>query len=154
MNYWLMKSEPHKFSIDDLKNSKDQITHWDGVRNYQARNFMRDEMKKKDKVLFYHSSCDVPGVAGVAEVCSDKAIDDFTALDQKSKYFDPKSTQEKNRWQMVEIKFKKKFKEVVALKTLKEFPELHDMRLLQKGNRLSIIPVTKDEFNFILSLSK
>ncbi|MDA8793335.1 EVE domain-containing protein [Bacteriovoracaceae bacterium] len=154
MNYWLMKSEPHKFSIDDLKTSEEQKTHWDGVRNYQARNFMRDEMAKKDKVLFYHSSCDIPGIAGVAEVCSDEPLDDFTALDKKSNYFDPKSSKEKNRWQMVQIKFKKKFKQVVALQTLKEFPELSEMRLLQKGNRLSIIPVSKDEFEFIVSLSK
>ena len=151
--YWLMKSEPDVFGIDDLKNSKDQETTWDGVRNYQARNFMRDDMKKGDLVLFYHSNAKPPGVAGVA-VVSKESHPDHTAFDKKSKYFDPKSDPDNPRWMMVNVKFKKKFKNLVSLETLKEQSELKEMKLIQKGNRLSILPLTKDEFDFIQELSK
>lgn len=150
--YWLMKSEPDVFSIDDLKNRKNQTEHWDGVRNYQARNFMRDEMSEKDIILFYHSNCEEPGIAGLAEVAS-KAYPDHTQFDKNSDYFDPKATKENPRWFMVDVKFKKKFSRVVTLKELKECDEIKDMRLLQKGNRLSVIPVTKEEYEFINGLS-
>ena len=152
MNYWLMKSEPDTFSIDDLKQRPKSTEHWDGVRNYQARNFMRDEMKKGDLVLFYHSSCKVPGVAGIAKIVKE-AYPDHTAFDKNSNYYDPKSSEENPRWFMVDVKFEKKFKKVLTLKELKTFEELKEMKLLQKGSRLSIMPVTKDEFDFIQSLS-
>lgn len=152
MNYWLMKSEPDTFSIDDLKQRPKSTEHWDGVRNYQARNFMRDEMKKDDLVLFYHSSCKVPGIAGIAKIVKE-AYPDHTAFDKKSNYYDPKSSEENPRWFMVDVKFEKKFKEVITLKDLKTYDKLKEMKLLQKGSRLSIMPVTKEEFDFILSLS-
>ncbi|MCB9092138.1 MAG: EVE domain-containing protein [Halobacteriovoraceae bacterium] len=149
MKYWLMKSEPSVFSIDDLKENK--TTCWDGVRNYQARNFMRDEMKKGDLVLFYHSNCDEVGIAGVATVCKE-AYPDHAAIDKKSKYFDEKATKENPRWFMVDIKFKEKFKRVISLSELKEQRALKDMLILRKGNRLSITPVTQKEFEYITSL--
>ena len=150
MNYWLMKTEPNTFSIDDLKKVKKEP--WDGVRNYQARNFMRDDMKKGDQILFYHSNCEVPGVVGVAEV-SKESFPDFTAFDKKSKYYDEKSDEDNPRWMMVEVKFKKKLKRTVSLAEMKETKILSEMRLVQKGNRLSIMPVTKKEFDFILKTS-
>jgi predicted RNA-binding protein with PUA-like domain len=146
---WLMKTEPETFSIDDLKAVKSEP--WDGVRNYQARNFMRDDMKKGDKVLFYHSNCKVPGIVGIAEV-SKEAYPDHTAFDKKSKYFDPKSKKESPRWMMVEVKFKKKFKETISLNFLKDVSGLDDMVLLRKGNRLSIMPVSEKEFKIITNL--
>lgn len=149
-SFWLMKSEPDVFGIDDLKKVKQEP--WDGVRNYQARNFMRDSMRKGDLVLFYHSNAKPPGVAGVAEICSD-AYPDPTQFDKKSKYFDAKSDPENPRWLLRDVKFKKKFKELIPLSDLKQYKELKDMKLLQKGNRLSIMPVTKKEYDFIISLS-
>lgn len=151
MRYWLMKSEPDVFSIDDLKKVKKEP--WDGVRNYQARNFMRDDMKIGDKILFYHSNCDVPGVVGLAEV-SKEAFPDHTAFDKKSKYFDPKSDPDNPRWMMVEVKYKKKFKRTVSLKEMKDIKKLEDMRLLQRGNRLSVMPVEKKEFEHIVKLGE
>jgi predicted RNA-binding protein with PUA-like domain len=151
MQYWLMKTEPNVFSIDDLKKVKKEP--WDGVRNYQARNFMRDDMKVGDKVLFYHSNCDVPGVVGLAEV-SKEAFPDHTAFDKKSKYFDPKSDPENPRWMMVEVKYQKKFKRTVSLQEMKEIKKLEDMRLLQRGNRLSIMPVKKTEYDHIVKLGE
>ena len=148
MNYWLMKTEPDVFSIDDLKMNPKKTTQWEGVRNYQARNFMRDEMKKGDKVLIYHSNCQPPGVAGIAEVCKEAYPDHF-AWDKKSNYYDPKCDPENPRWFMVDVKFKKKFKEVVSLSLLKEVKALETMLILRKGNRLSITPVTKQEFETI-----
>jgi predicted RNA-binding protein with PUA-like domain len=151
MKYWLMKSEPDVFSIQMLKKVKKEP--WDGVRNYQARNFMRDEMKIGDQILFYHSNCDVPGVAGIAEV-SKESHPDHTQFDKKSKYFDPKSTKEKPRWMMVEVKFKEAFDQVVSLAQIKEEKKLENMRLVQKGNRLSVMPIEKDHFDYILKLAK
>ncbi len=148
MNYWLMKTEPDTFSIDDLKRVKEES--WDGVRNYQARNFMRDDMKKGDLVFIYHSSCQVPGIAGIA-VVSKESHPDHTAFDQRSKYFDKKSSKDNPRWFMVSVKFKKKFKDIIALSTLKEKSPLKDMKLLQKGNRLSIMPMTKKEYDYIMN---
>lgn len=148
--YWLMKSEPDVFSIDDLKKVKKE--HWDGVRNYQARNFMRDDMKKGDLVLFYHSNCKEIGIAGVAEI-SKESFPDHTSWDKKSKYYDPKSSEDSPRWFMVEVKYKKKFPRVVTLDEIKETRSLSDMKIVQKGNRLSITPVTKKEFDIIEKLA-
>ena len=145
-----MKSEPDVFSITHLKQQK--TSGWDGVRNYQARNFMRDEMKKGDLILFYHSSCPTPGVAGVATV-SKESHPDPSAFDKNSEYYDEKSNPDNPRWFMVEVKFKGIFDEVVPLSELKEQKKLKDMKLVQKGNRLSIMPVTKSEFEFILKLA-
>lgn len=150
MTCWLMKSEPEAFSIDDLAARPGKREHWDGVRNYQARNFMR-EMKKGDKVLFYHSSCPEPGVVGVAKVVKE-AYPDFTAFDPESKYFDPKSSPDKPRWFMVDIQFQKKLKRTIALAELKQNPLLEGMQLLRKGNRLSVMPVAEWEFDTILAM--
>ncbi len=150
MNCWLMKSEPDAFSIDDLAARPGKREHWDGVRNYQARNFMR-EMKKGDKVLFYHSSCPEPGVVGVAKVVKE-AYPDFTAFDPESKYFDPKSSPDKPRWFMVDIQFQKKLKRTITLAELKQNPRLEGMQLLRKGNRLSVMPVAESEFDTILAM--
>ena len=151
MKYWLMKSEPNEFSIDDLKEQPKQTEHWDGVRNYQARNFMRDDMKIGDQVFFYHSNCDEPGIVGIAEVAKE-AYPDFTAWDPKSKYYDPKSTPENPRWYMVDVRYKRKLKRVIPLAELKERKPLEDFALVRKGNRLSIMPVTPKQWDYILKL--
>ena len=150
MRYWLMKSEPSDVSIDDLAAMPNQTVAWYGVRNYQARNFMRDQMKVGDKVLFYHSNCEEPGIAGLAEV-SALAYPDETQFDPKNKYFDPKATRETPRWMNVDVKLAKKTR-LVSIKELRSHPELANMRILQKGNRLSITPVDPKEYNFILGL--
>ena len=149
MNYWLMKTEPDEFSIDDLKSKK--VEPWTGVRNYQARNFMRDGMRKGDGVLFYHSSCEVPGVAGLAEVAG-AAYPDPTQFDPKSDYFDAGSGRDVPRWFLVDVKYKRKLKRVITLAELKGCKELKDMVLLRPGNRLSVSPVTKQEWDFVLGL--
>ena len=151
MNYWLMKSEPSEFSIDDLKNRPKKTEPWDGVRNYQARNMMRDEMKKGDLVFFYHSNCDIPGIVGIMTV-SKEGYPDHTAFDPNDKHFDPKSDPDNPRWFYVDVKYKRKFKRTISLSELRDHKKLKDMRLLQKGNRLSIMPVSKKEWDFILSL--
>lgn len=149
MHYWLMKSEPETFSIDDLQRLKE--SPWDGVRNYQARNMMRDQMQIGDGVLFYHSNCTPPGIAGLATV-SRTAYPDHTALDPESPYYDPKSTPETPRWFMVNVKFVKKFPRVITLAELHAHPELHTMLVLRKGNRLSITPVSEKEWNIITEI--
>lgn len=151
VNYWLMKSEPDVFSIDDLKKKK--TSGWDGVRNYQARNFMRDDMKLGDMVLFYHSSCEVPGVAGLAKV-SKTSHPDPSQFDSKSEYYDPKATKEAPRWFMVEVEFVQKFDAVVTLAMIKDTKGLDKMPLVQKGSRLSINPVTSSEYKIILALAQ
>jgi predicted RNA-binding protein with PUA-like domain len=148
--YWLMKSEPGVYSIDDLK--RDKRTEWDGVRNYQARNFMRDQMKKGDGVLFYHSSCDPAGVAGIAEVARE-SYPDPTQFDRKSKYYDPKSDPGDPRWYLVDIKFSKKLAEVIPLSAIKANPALAEMKLVQRGQRLSVQPVTAAEWKKVLSMA-
>ncbi|MFP4069213.1 MAG: EVE domain-containing protein [Opitutales bacterium] len=148
MNYWLMKSEPDVFSFEDLKARPARTEPWDGVRNYQARNFMRDEMKVGDLVLFYHSNTKPPGVAGIAEVAGEP-YPDPTAFDPESKYYDPKSDPANPRWMLVDIRYKADFKRFVPLDEMKAMPELADMRVLQRGNRLSITPVTRAEFKAI-----
>jgi predicted RNA-binding protein with PUA-like domain len=147
MHYWLMKSEPDEASIDDLATATGQALPWTGVRNYQARNFMRDIMRIGDGVLFYHSSCAEPGVAGIAEVAS-TPYPDPTQFDPASPYFDPKSRPEAPRWTLVDVRFKKKTR-LIPLGELREHPELTSMRVLAKGNRLSITPVSTDEWRFI-----
>lgn len=144
-----MKSEPDVFSIDTLKAKKK--SGWDGVRNYQARNFMRDDMKNGDMVLFYHSSCDVPGVAGLA-IVSKESHPDPTQFDPKSDYYDPKATLENPRWFMVEVSFVEKFDAVVTLGQIKNVKALENMPLVQKGSRLSINPVSEKEYKTILGL--
>jgi predicted RNA-binding protein with PUA-like domain len=151
MNYWLMKSEPEAFSIDDLKNRSQQSEHWDGVRNYQARNMMRDDMKQGDQVFFYHSNCDEPGIVGIMEVARE-GYPDHTAFDPVSKYFDPKSDAAKPTWIMVDVKYVRHLKRTITLSELKSYLELADMPLVKRGSRLSIIPVTKAQWDFILSL--
>lgn len=146
-----MKSEPDVFSFDNLKKCPKQTEPWSGVRNYQARNFMRDEMKIGDLILFYHSSCEVPGVAGIAKVASE-SYPDPTQFDKKSEYFDPKSTKENPRWMLVDVKFDQDLTKFVSLEEIKKVKSLAHMRLLQKGNRLSILPVTKDEFEKIYKM--
>lgn len=146
-----MKSEPDVFSIDDLKKKK--TSGWDGVRNYQARNYMRDDMLLGDMVLFYHSSCEVPGVAGLAKV-SKTSHPDPSQFDSKSEYYDPKATKETPRWFMVEVQFVEKFDAVVTLAVLKDTKALDKMPLVQKGSRLSINPVTSTEYKTILGLAQ
>ncbi len=152
MNYWLMKSEPEAFSIDDLEQMPNQTEHWDGIRNYQARNMMRDGMKCGDRVFFYHSNCKVPGIVGMMEVVRE-SYPDFTAFDPSSKYFDVKSDSDNPRWVMVDIRFIERFEETIALSNLKHYPELEGMTLLRKGNRLSITPVSEEHWNFIGQLA-
>jgi len=146
-----MKSEPDVFSIDDLKNRPKQTEPWDGVRNYQARNMLRDDMKKDDLALFYHSSCEVPGIVGIMEIVKE-GYPDPTAFNPKHKYYDPKSKPDKPTWYLVDVKFKRKLKRVIPLTELRDKKPLQNMRLLQKGNRLSVMPVTKKEWDYILSL--
>jgi predicted RNA-binding protein with PUA-like domain len=147
MRYWLMKSEPDEFSIDDLVRAPQQTTPWFGVRNYQARNFMRDEMRVGDRAFFYHSSCPAPGIAGIAEVVS-QAFPDATQFDRKSPYFDPKATRETPRWVNVEVKLVRKT-HLIELPELRHHAELAGMRILARGNRLSITPVEAGEWTFI-----
>lgn len=149
-NYWLMKSEPSVYSIDDLK--RDGTTHWDGVRNYQARNMMRDKMKKGDRVLFYHSNANPPGVAGTAKVVR-TGYPDHTARDPQSNYYDPKATDEDPRWYMVDIEFEEKLPRLVSLAEIKDHPDLQKMVLVRRS-RLSVQPVRPDEFKAILSLAR
>ena len=147
-NYWLMKSEPDEFSIDDLVKAPKKTTPWFGVRNYQARNYMRDHMRVGDGVLFYHSSCEVPGIAGIAKVAS-AAHPDLSQFDRKSPYYDAKSTRDDPRWMLVDVKLAKKTR-VMPLDEMRGYPELAGMVTLKRGNRLSITPVTAAEWEFIL----
>jgi predicted RNA-binding protein with PUA-like domain len=148
--YWLMKSEPSEVSVDDVLNARDQKVAWFGVRNYQARNYMRDQMKVGDDVLFYHSSCPEPGIAGLAEVVSTPYPDD-TQFDSKSKYYDAKATPENVRWVLVDVKVVQKTR-LLSLPEMREQPELEDMVMLKRGNRLSITPVTAAEWRCVTKL--
>ncbi len=150
-NYWLMKSEPSCFSIDDLEASPQQTTYWDGVRNYQARNFMRNDMRIHDQIFFYHSNCKPPGIVGIAEVISEP-YPDYTAYDPTSEHPDSKSTPDNPRWFMVDIRFIKKFPQMISLETLRQYPELSNMQLLRKGNRLSVLPVRSLEWAIIIKI--
>lgn len=147
MRYWLMKSEPDDCSIDDLAAMKDQTVAWYGVRNYQARNFMRNQMQIGDGVLFYHSNCKEPGIVGIAKVAS-HAYPDATQFDKKSRFFDSKATFEQPRWINVDVKLVKKIA-LISITELRRHPELENMRTLQRGNRLSITPLDPAEWRFI-----
>lgn len=153
MGYWLMKSEPDVFGIDDLIQCPNQQEPWDGIRNYQARNFLRDQVKLGDLVFFYHSSTKVPGVVGIMKVVS-KSYPDPLAFNPESSYYDPKSTVEKPRWYCVDVKFVEKFSSIISLTTLKAHPELTDLALVQKGSRLSVMPVSDAEWQTINKLAK
>lgn len=148
--YWLFKSEPDVYSIDDLK--KEKKTYWEGIRNYQARNLLRDTVKKGDQVFFYHSNAKPPGIAGIAEVVKE-GYPDHTQFDEREKYFDPKSKKDDPRWFMVDVKFIKKFKNLISLDQLKNNPALDEMMVTKRGARLSIQPVTLKEWNTVLKLS-
>ena len=152
MKYWLMKSEPDVFSLEDLKNCPYQTEPWDGIRNYQARNLMRDEMKMGDQAFFYHSRQAEPAIVGTVRVVRE-AYPDHTSWDPSSKYFDEKSSPENPRWLMVDVQFKKEFSRPVTLKELRSLPELKEMFLLRKGMRLSVQPVTEEEFQLILAIA-
>jgi len=151
MNYWLMKSEPDVFSIDDLHQRPRRTEHWDGVRNYQVRNMLRDQIKKGDKAFFYHSSCKEPGIVGIIEIVRAGYPDD-SSWNPESPYFDPKSTPEQPRWYMVDVRYQRKLRRCVTLQELKQHSELAAMALLKPGNRLSITPVTPAQWHFILGL--
>ena len=152
MQYWLMKSEPGEYSIDDLVAESDQSTYWDGIRNYQARNFMRDGMKVGDQAFFYHSSCKIPGITGIAEITRE-AYSDHTAFDASDKHFDAKSDPNNPRWLMVDIQLVRKFDRIISLTELREHAaQLEDFRLLARGNRLSLFPVGKKHWDYILNL--
>lgn len=151
MQYWLMKSEPDVFGIDDLKKRGAKGSHWDGVRNYQARNFMQ-AMKKGDQVFFYHSNCSTPGVVGVMTV-KREAYPDHTAFDPEDTHYDPKSDPEKPRWYMVDVVFKERFARTVELAEMRENTALEEMLILRRGNRLSITPVTSKQWKTILRMA-
>jgi len=150
MRYWLMKSEPSDVSIDDLASFPDQTVDWYGIRNYQARNFMRDQMKPGDRAFFYHSNCEEPGIVGIVEV-GKLAYPDRLQFIEGHKYYDPKSTPENPRWVNVDVKLLCKTR-LLSLKELRTYPELETMRILQRGNRLSITPVDPREWEFIMEL--
>ena len=151
MNYWLMKTEPTAFSIDDLEQRPAQTEPWDGVRNYQARNMMRDQMKMGDAILFYHSNCETPGIVGIARIARE-AYPDPTAFDPSHKHFDPGSDPAQPRWLMVDVQFVRKLSRTIALSELKDRPELEGLALIRRGNRLSVMPVSEAHWEFILSL--
>ena len=151
MNYWLMKSEPDTFSIADLASRPQQTEPWNGVRNYQARNMMRDAMKLGDQVFFYHSNCDEPGIVGIMEIAKE-GYPDHTAFDPDDHHFDPKSDPANPRWMMVDVKFVRQFSRTIGLKELKARPELASMAVVRPGNRLSVMPVSAEEWGFILGL--
>lgn len=151
--FWLMKSEPDLFSIDDLRAQPGSTAPWDGVRNYQARNYMKNEMKLGDLVLFYHSSCEVPGIVGLAEVTRE-AYPDHTSWDSSSRYHDPKSTPENPRWFMVDVSWRETFPRKVTLDQMRRAPRLKNLALLRKGHRLSVMPVSQKEFDEICRLAE
>jgi predicted RNA-binding protein with PUA-like domain len=152
MRYWLMKSEPTDFSIDDLEKASDQSIDWYGIRNYQARNFMRDAMELGDLAFFYHSNCKIPGIVGVMQV-SKLAYPDKLQFIKGHKYFDPKSSPDNPRWVNVDVQFLRRIS-LISLQDLKTYPELSEMKILQRGNRLSITPLSKNEWDFINKIPK
>ncbi len=153
MAYWLVKSEPDEFSIDDLAKRPGKRDHWDGVRNYQARNMLRDQMRKGDRIFFYHSNCAEPGIVGIAEVVRE-GYPDHTAFDPDDKHYDPKSDPDNPRWYMVDIRYVRKLKRTLSLQELKSHlaGKLKGFSLVQRGNRLSVMPVSEQQWNFILAL--
>ena len=149
MAYWLMKSEPDAYSIDDLE--RDRMQPWDGVRNYQARNMMRDQMQPGDQAFFYHSSCETPAVVGIMKIAS-QAYPDPTQYDKRSRYFDPKSTEEEPRWFLVDVAFERKLERPVTLKEIRDEPALDGFTLTRRGNRLSVFPVSEEHWRAVLAL--
>jgi predicted RNA-binding protein with PUA-like domain len=152
MNYWLMKSEPDTFGIEHLRQRPKQTEPWDGVRNYQARNMMRDQMSVGDKAFFYHSNCAEPGIVGIMYIVK-SGYPDVTALDPESPYYDPKASTDNPRWYRVDVKFEKAFSQIISLHELKQHPELEGMAVLARGSRLSITPVSNAQWDYILSLA-
>lgn len=152
MNYWLMKSEPDVYSIHHLAAEPDQTDYWDGIRNYQVRNFIRDDMKVGDRAFFYHSQCKVPGIVGTMRIVRE-AYPDHTAFDETEKYFDPKSDPDNPRWLMFDVQLDAIFPNIISLAELRQHEQLAEMRVVQKGNRLSITPVTEEQWNYIQFLS-
>jgi predicted RNA-binding protein with PUA-like domain len=153
MKYWLMKSEPNTYSVDDLAKKRQKTDGWEGVRNFQARNFMRDDMNCDDLAFFYHSSCAIPGIAGIMRIAKN-GYPDLTALNPESPYYDPRSTRQNPRWFQVEVQLIQKFKHLIPLSDLKKNPTLSNMVCLRPGNRLSITPVTSNEWHSILKANK
>ena len=153
MHYWLLKSEPDVFSIDDLRARPGGTEPWEGVRNYEARNLLRDELKKGDLAFFYHSSCKTPAIVGIMEIVRE-GYPDPSAFIPKHKYYDPRSKPENPAWYLVDVNFRRKLKRVIALTELRDQRPLQNMKLLQKGNRLSVMPVTKKEWEYILGLEQ
>ena len=153
MAYWLMKNEPLEFSIEDLYRRPNKTEPWDGVRNYQARNMMREQMKVGDQAFFYHSNCEIPGVVGIMKINS-QSYPDPTAFDRQDVHYDPKSDPDNPRWYLVDVKYVRKLKRTIALSELRKYStsKLKDLIILRRGNRLSITPVSKKEWDFILSL--
>lgn len=151
MAYWLMKSEPDVFSIDDLRAMPGKTDHWEGVRNYQVRNMMRDQMKVGDQAFFYHSSCKEPGIAGIVSIVRE-GYPDPTAFNPEARYYDPGSKPEAPRWYTVDVRYKRKLKRPISLAELKTHDALEDLPLLRRGNRLSILPLSEIHWNYILSL--
>jgi predicted RNA-binding protein with PUA-like domain len=153
LNYWLLKSGPGDFSIDDLASAPGKTTAWDGVRNFQARNFIRDGMKTGDLAFFYHSSCEVPGIAGIVKITR-TAYPDETAFDRENAHFDADSTRDNPRWLVVDVRLERKFTRVLTLEKLKQHAgsSLKSLALLKRGNRLSVMPIAEREWNFILTL--
>ena len=151
MNYWLMKSEPDVFGIEHLRERPDQIEPWDGVRNYQARNMLRDQMQVGDLAFFYHSNCKPPGIVGIMEIVR-SGYPDPTQFDPDSDYYDPKSDPANPRWFLVDVQFRRQFKRMITLDELKSHPQLADLAVVRKGNRLSINPVDKEQWDFIVGL--
>ncbi len=153
MRHWLFKSEPITFSLDHLKACPKKTDSWDGVRNYQARNFMRDEMNKGDLGFFYHSNCAEPGIVGVVKITKEAYPDRFQ-FDPKSKYYDPKATPDNPRWVNVDVTYVRHLPQIVTLAALKEHPGLRDMKVIARGNRLSITPVTDKEWEIIMAMAE
>lgn len=152
MNYWLMKSEPATFGIEDLRRAPGGVEPWDGVRNYQARNMIRDGMKRGDLAFFYHSNCPVPAIVGIMQIVRE-AYPDPTAFDPKSGHYDPKSDPRQPRWYLVDVRYRRMLKRPVTLHELKEVPQLADLPLVRRGNRLSVMPVTRHQWDLILGLA-
>lgn len=150
MQYWLFKTEPSAFGIEDLKAMPQQTEHWDGVRNYQARNFLRDQIKLGDQVFIYHSSCKDVGIVGLAEVVKEGYVD-HTQFDPEAKYYDPKAKADNPRWYMVDIKFKQQYANLLSLAEIKAMPEIAELGLVKKGARLSVMPVEEQEANILLT---
>jgi predicted RNA-binding protein with PUA-like domain len=153
VNYWLMKSEPDAFSIDDLAARPQQIEPWDGVRNYQARNMLRDQMQVNDLAFFYHSNCKPPGIVGIVRIVR-AGYPDVTAFDPQHKHFDPAGSTRQPRWFMVDVQLVEKFSQLLSLPWLRSCPELAGMQILRPGNRLSVTPVSTEHWNFILAMAK